>query len=162
MKLLICRSLSKPERLELFDLWNKEYPERLNYKSIEEFDRYLNNLVEQSHILLLDSNKKIKGWYFDFKRDNEKWFGIVLDSKIHSKGYGTKMMTIAKQKESELNGWVIDHNRDKKYNGEQYESPLSFYLKIGFEKLTTERLESDKISAVKVRWRKKSIIDSNN
>jgi hypothetical protein len=64
------------------------------------------------------------------------------------------MLEIVKRKEIELNGWVIDHSKDKKKNGELYHSPLNFYLKNGFIELT-KRLELDKISAVKIKWIKK-------
>ena len=62
------------------------------------------------------------------------------------------MLKQAKRKESELNGWVIDHNLEKKKNGDYYRSPLNFYLKNGFRTLTTDRLELGKISAVKIKW----------
>ncbi|NIK92853.1 GNAT family N-acetyltransferase [Mangrovimonas sp. CR14] len=154
MKFFRRSILSESEKLEIFELWNNEYPEKLSYQSKEEFDKYLENLREQSHLLIIDANQKIKGWYFDFKRDNEKWFAIILDSNIQGNGLGTKILELAKQKENELNGWVIDHNRDKKKNGKVYNSPLNFYLKNGFEKLAANRLELDKISAVKIKWKK--------
>lgn len=147
-------SLSESEKLEILELWNNEYPEKLSYRSKEELDNYLKSLTGQSHILLIDLNGKIIGWYLDFVRENEKWFVIILDSKIHGKGFGTKMLELAKQKENELNGWVIDHNGYKRKNGSIYNSPLNFYLKNGFEKLPRNRLELDTISAVKVKWRK--------
>ena len=154
MEFIKRSSLSVSEKLEVFELWNNEYPEKLSYKEKGEFDTYLKNLMEQSHILLVDIDKKIKGWYFDFKRENEKWFAIILDSEIQGKGLGTKILELAKEKENELNGWVIDHNRDKKKNGELYNSPLNFYLKNGFEKSVIDRLELKNISAVKIKWRK--------
>lgn len=77
-----------------------------------------------------------------------------MDSKIHGQGLGTKILKQVKENEIELNGWVIDHNRDKKSNGEFYKSPLNFYLKNGFKKLSRNRLELYKISAVKIKWRK--------
>ncbi len=141
-------------KIEVFNLWNNEYPVKLSHESIEAFNAYFEKLNEKSHIILIDQNKKIRAWYFDFYRENEKWFLIILDSKIHGKGYGTKLLNLVKQKENELNGWVIDHNKDKKRNGEFYNSPLDFYLKKGFEKISKERLESDQISAVKIRWRR--------
>ncbi|WP_440880403.1 GNAT family N-acetyltransferase [Tenacibaculum sp. C7A-26P2] len=152
MELIQRPILLESEKLEIFDLWNNEYPERLSFNSIKEFEVYLNDLNEQRHLLLINSERKVKGWYFDFKRDNEKWFAIILDSKLHGKGFGTKLLELAKQQENELNGWVIDHNKDKKKNGELYNSPLNFYLKNGFRKLTANRLELEKISAVKIRW----------
>ncbi|PQJ20793.1 N-acetyltransferase [Tenacibaculum sp. SG-28] len=145
--------LLETEKHEVFDLWNNEYPESLSFNSIEEFDAYLNNLNEQRHLLLINSERKVKGWYFDFKRDNEKWFAIILDSNLHGKGFGTNILELVKQQENELNGWVIDHNKDRKKNGDLYNSPLSFYLKNGFRKLTANRLELEKISAVKIKWK---------
>ena len=156
MKFKTCSFLSEAEKLEILELWNSEYPEKLAYKSKNEFDAYLQNLTEQSHILLIDADKKIKGWYFDFKRANEKWFAIILNSSMQGRGFGTKILKLAKQKEKELNGWVIDHHTDKKKNGTFYSSPLNFYLKNGFEKLSEDRLEHNKISAVKIRWKKKT------
>ena len=154
MELIKQTELSNSQKNEIFELWNDEYPEKLSYKSILTFDKYLKNLNEQSHILLVDRGKKIKGWYFDFVRDGENWFAILLNSKVKGKGLGTEILNIAKQKKTELNGWVIDHNRDKKKNGEFYKTPIDFYIKNGFEKISNCRLELEKISAVKIKWRK--------
>ena len=148
--------LSKTDKKEILNLWNYEYPEKLNYQTLSEFENYLDNLTEQSHILMRNENQSIKGWYFDFIRENEKWFAIILDSKFHEKGLGTKILNLAKEKESELNGWVIDNN-DKKKNGELYKSPLSFYLKNGFKKFDKERLELEKLSAIKIKWENKKL-----
>lgn len=154
MKFTKCLNLTELEKQEILKLWNAEYPEKLSYHTKEAFDEYLKKLTEQSHILLIDVDKRIMGWYFDFKRDSEKWFAIILNSNIQGKGFGTKMLELAKQKENELNGWVIDHSSDKKKSGDFYVSPLGFYLNNGFEVLKEERLASDKISAVKIRWKK--------
>lgn len=135
-------------------MWNNEFPEKLKYQDVADFDNYLKNLTKQSHIIMVNEDQKIKGWYFDFIRDNEKWFAIILDTKFQGKGLGNKILDIAKEKESELNGWVIDHRNDVKQNGEFYQSPLSFYLKNGFEQLIENRLENERISAVKIKWKK--------
>ncbi|EAZ80424.1 GNAT family N-acetyltransferase [Algoriphagus machipongonensis] len=156
MDFIQCSALSESEKLEVFDLWNNEYPEKLAHKSITDFENYLNQLKEQNHLLLINSEGKIKGWYFDFLRDNEKWFAIILDSKLQGKGIGTSILELAKQRESELNGWVIDHNHDKKKNSEFYKSPLKFYTKNGFKILSDSRFESRGISALKVKWENKS------
>jgi GNAT superfamily N-acetyltransferase len=146
--------LSKTDKKEILNLWNDEYPEKLNYQTLSEFENYLEDLAEQSHILIRNENQKIKGWYFDFIRENEKWFAIILNSKFQGKGLGTKILNLAKEKESELNGWVIDNTNDRKKNGELYKSPLNFYLKNGFDKIDKERLELKKLSAVKIKWKK--------
>ena len=152
MNFIARLSLSTLAKMEILELWNNEYPEQLAYKSKEEFDEFIDNLNGQSHILIVDSNHSIKGWYVDFNRNNEKWFVIILDSNIQRKGFGEKMIELAKAKESHLNGWVIDHNRDRKRNGETYKSPLKFYLKNGFKKVSKTRLELHNISAVKIKW----------
>ena len=154
MQFIKTSKLSKSQKQEICDLWNNEYPEKLNYRNLADFENYLKNLSIQSHIIMVDKDQNIKGWYFDFIRENEKWFAIILDSKFQGKGLGKKMLNLVKEKESELNGWVIDHSNDKKQNGEIYESPLSFYLKNGFEILVKNRLEHEKISAVKIKWKK--------
>ena len=154
MQFIKTSKLSKPQKQEILDLWNNEFPEKLKYQDVADFDKYLKNLTNQSHIIMVNEDQKIKGWYFDFIRDNEKWFAIILDSKCQGKGLGKKMLDIAKEKESELNGWVIDHRNDVKQNGEYYQSPLSFYLKNGFELLIETRLENERISAVKIKWKK--------
>jgi len=154
MKFIKSTELSKPEKKELLQLWNNEYPEKLNYNTIPEFENYLESLHKPNHILVKDKEQKVKGWYCDFLRENEKWFAILLNSEVQGKGLGTKILNLSKEKEIELNGWVIDHNNYKKKNGEIYESPLAFYTKNGFKKLTENRLETGKISAIKIQWRK--------
>jgi len=148
------KQLTAAERSEILLLWNREYPAKLNYASLADFDRYLDALPGQSHILMIDEEGQICGWYFDFERDGERWFAIIIDSALQGKGLGTQMLDLAKANASELNGWVADHENDLKSNGEPYRSPLAFYLKNGFQQLPGIRLELDKLSAVKIRWRK--------
>lgn len=140
-------------------MWNNEYPMKLGFDSIIEFNGYLENLQKLSHILLKDENM-IKAWYFDFVRENERFFALILSSSVQGKGIGTEILNLAKAKENELNAWVVDHNNDYKRNGEPYYSPLSFYMKNHFEVLNSQRLELEEISAVKIRWRKFQNISS--
>ena len=156
MEFIKTSGLSKLQKQEICDLWNHEYPEKLSYQTLIEFEQYLKNLKEVSHIIMLDENQNIRGWYFDFYRDHEKWFAIILNSEFQGKGWGRKILNLAKENETELNGWVIDHNRDKKRNGEFYKSPLNFYLKNGFEIISESRLEHEKLSAVKIKWKIKN------
>ena len=149
-------TLSTSEKLKVLELWNQEYPEKLSYENLEKFNEYLSELSNLSHMLLIDSNEKIKGWYFDFIRENERWFAIILEDSIHGKGLGSKVLKLAKQKENVLNGWVIDHNNAKRKNGTTYNSPLNFYIKNSFKIVPQKRLESTKISAVKIRWEKEN------
>lgn len=62
------------------------------------------------------------------------------------------MLNKLKEDEAVLNGWVIDHDSDKKLNGNYYKSPIEFYQKNGFEIIAETRLELDIMSAVKIKW----------
>ncbi|MBK9630990.1 MAG: GNAT family N-acetyltransferase [Saprospiraceae bacterium] len=151
-KIIKTTELNEQAKKQVLDLWNNEYPEKLSYNSLGEFDHYLQNLNRPNHFLLTDNIDIILGWALTFDRDNEKWFAIILSEKRQGKGLGRKMLDELKQVEPILNGWVIDHNNDKKKNGLTYVSPLKFYEKCGFEIQTDNRLELDKISAVKIKW----------
>ena len=47
---------------------------------------------------------------------------------------------------------IEEVRNDKRENGEPYISPMSFYLKHGFEILQNERIETEMIQAVKIKW----------
>lgn len=98
MEFISLITLSKTDKKEILNLWNSEYPEELNYRTVSEFEKYLENLTEQFHNIIKNENQSIKGWYFDFVRENEKWFVIILDSKFHGKGFGTKLLNLGKRK----------------------------------------------------------------
>ncbi|MCG8576842.1 MAG: GNAT family N-acetyltransferase [Flavobacteriales bacterium] len=153
LNIIECLALDKEQKQAIKELWNNEYPAKLQHESLDDFSSYLHGLGDQNHLLLLIDNE-IKGWYFDFSREGEKWFALILNSDIQGKGYGSQIMDRIKSSERELNGWVIDHNNDLKSNGERYQSPLEFYTKNGFDIISDVRLELDKISAVKIKWTK--------
>ncbi len=66
MQFIKTSKLSKSQKQEICDLWNNEYPEKLNYRNLADFENYLKNLSKQSHIIMVDKDQNIKGWYFDF------------------------------------------------------------------------------------------------
>lgn len=154
LRIIKTTVLDEQEKIQLFDLWNSEYPEKLSYRDLIEFNEYLQKLNGFAHLLLIVEKNTIEGWAFSFDRDNERWFAIILSEKIQGQGLGRKMLDKLKKSENHLSGWVIEHNNDKKTNGESYYSPLGFYQKCDFEILKKERLELDKISAVKIKWTK--------
>ena len=154
MKFISGSSLSQKHKNEIVELWNKEYPEKLCFPSLAEFEVYLSELNDQAHILMLDRKNTVCGWYFDFLRDNERWFSLIIDSDFQGNGYGSIILDRAKVRVSELNGWIIDHNNYKKKSGEVYRSPLTFYLKNGFVKIENSCLASEKIAAVKMKWKR--------
>jgi GNAT superfamily N-acetyltransferase len=117
------------------------------------FEEYLSKTGNPLHYLI-EEDQELIGWMATFERENERWFSIILDSKHQKMGLGSRLINEAKKKEFYLNGWVVDHNNDIKSNGKPYQSPLSFYLKNDFEVLKEIRLETDKISVVKIRWTK--------
>lgn len=51
--------LSFDQKKIVIQLWNDEYPEKLNYSSITEFDSYLNNLHETAHYLLENKSGEV-------------------------------------------------------------------------------------------------------
>ncbi|MDO7876179.1 GNAT family N-acetyltransferase [Hymenobacter sp. ASUV-10] len=135
----------------LLDLWNTEYPEKLSHNR-EEFEIYLQRLDRAMHLLLVNEPGVIGGWAVAFDREAERWFVIILSEALKGQGWGRKMLDELKQTESVLNGWVIDHDCDRKKDGQPYKSPLEFYEKCGFAVLHDTRLELEKISAVKIKW----------
>ena len=121
--------LSAHHKPALLELWNSEYPANLNYSSLDALEDFLAALKDQSHILLLDDQDQIKGWYFDFIREDARWFIIILDAKAQGKKLGSKMIDLAKQNRTELNGWIVSRSDYLKANGQPYQSPMDFYQK---------------------------------
>lgn len=114
MKIIKQTQLNAKQKEQVVALWNNEYPEKLRYKSIGDFENYLNNLNTPIHYLLIDPKENPKGWAAIFSRENEKWFALILSEELHGKGIGTQMLNKLKEDEHMLNGWVIDHDSDKK------------------------------------------------
>lgn len=146
-------TLTSRQKVEVSLLWNQEYPAQLMLDTVEDFDLYIAGLTDVSHILYTAADHEILGWAFKFTRDSQKWFAIILDSSIHHKGIGSMLLNQLKKNETELNGWVIDHNRYKKCNMDTYQSPLVFYTKNGFRLIEDARIESPNLSAVKIQWK---------
>ncbi len=154
MSLIETKILNENEKLQISKLWNNEYPTTLNFSDSLGFDAYLNTLSETVHYIMKDDNQTILAWGCKFTRDHEKWFAIILDQKIQGLGKGTEILNAIKSKESQLNAWVIDKEMYVKQNGDIYKSPLQFYLKNSFKICSEIRLENEKISAVKIIWKK--------
>jgi hypothetical protein len=152
MKIIQTAILTFDQKQTLFELWNSEYPERIGYQELFEFENYLDGLSETKHYLLMDNQNELQGWAFSFVREEEDWFGIIINSKFHGKGFGTLLLNELKMIESVLNGWVIDHQNDFKQNNESYLTPLGFYTRNEFMVSPNIRMENEKISAVKIRW----------
>lgn len=152
MQVVKTSHLTDVQKKDIIQLWNTEYPLSLKYSEPEEFDRFLAGLAHISHYLITNPQGKVIAWLATFKRDEERWFSILVNTGLQKQGLGTALLNCAKRDETELNGWMIDGNQSPKENGEIYYSPLQFYLKQQFIPLEDVRLETDKISAVKIRW----------
>lgn len=157
MKVIEHIVLTNEQKTAIIDLWNEEYPEQIKYTDPADFDDYLSKQSSKRHYLLIDENNDLLGWAFQFVRDGILWFAIIVSRKIKGRGYGTLLLNELKKNNTELNGWVADHNHYKKQNGAVYESPLSFYVKNGFSIRRDIRLETEKLSVIKIEWRKETI-----
>ena len=155
MKIIKTENLSNEQKQRIVELWNNEYPVQLQHSGTASLDEYLSKLGSPEHYLLTDEDERVRGWLACFMRDGEKWFAMIVDTSEQKKGYGSGLLSEVKEFETEINGWVMEHERDVKANGETYRSPLGFYLKNDFEVLSDVRLESETTSAVKIRWRRK-------
>ena len=151
MNLLKTDFLTPEQTLAVCRLWNAEYPEKLCFDAVADFENYLSKLSDQKHYILNDQHDALLAWALEFTRDAERWFAVIVTTDFHAKGLGTELLNTLKQNNSILNAWVIDHDTDLKLNGTVYKSPLAFYVKNGFEVLDTTRLNTDVIKAVKIR-----------
>jgi len=156
-KLICCEYLKPSQRIQVIDLWNAEYPKQMAFQNPDQFDEYLYNLQRVHHLLLINDDHHISGWAITFEREEDIWFALIIEGNLQGMGYGKRILNHLKEKEPVLNAWVIDHDRDQKQNGQAYQSPLSFYIKNGFETVPEIRLELGNISAVKIRWSNKAI-----
>lgn len=148
---LVKTTILTPEQFKQVDeLWNTEYPKNLEGR----FGQLLDGSKRWQHCLILDEKSKIMAWALDFERDDATWFAIIVNSNHQRKGYGKILLNNLKADFDILNGWLIDHNKDKKEDGSYYQSPIQFYKKNGFEILSDQRIEADIISAVKIRWKR--------
>lgn len=129
-------------------LWNSEYPAKLKNR----FPILLDGTIQYNHYIIEDTEHNVLAWAVDFEKDNETRFSILVDSKHQGKGLGAALMERLKTDVNEFYGWVIDHNRDIKSNGEHYSTPMPFYTKLGFTILHDQRIDTDMISAVKIKW----------
>ncbi len=153
MKIFQTSNLTKKQLTRILKLWNAEYPEQMLYEKSQDFENLIAGLQNVRHFLIVGDKATIEGWLCVFERNAADWFSMIVGSANQRKGYGSALLTNAKEKLKSLNGWAIDRNQDVKSNGEPYKSPLKFYTKNGFEIVNNERFENNGVSAVKILWR---------
>lgn len=155
MKIEIAQNLTNAQKTIITSLWNTEYPQQLGFDGVSGFDDFLNGLSDHRHFLLFDEKDNIKAWLVAFTRNDERWFSIIVDSSEQKKGYGTRLLDEVKKRESEINGWIIEHDEYLNGKGEKYFSPGEFYRKNGFTILPDVRLEKLDYYCIKIKWKRK-------
>ncbi len=153
MRYVTTSALADNHKARIYDLWNNEYPASIAFKKYEDFEKYIQGLKGQKHILLMEG-KKIYGWYFEFDRNGERWFAMILDQCVQGRGYGSAMLRQGMKGNRSLSGWAVYSEGYKKSNGEQYRPPVDFYLKNGFEILHDIRYDTEVLKTVKIFWQK--------
>lgn len=142
------KQLNPLQFAQINELWNNEYP--INLK--DRFPVLLDEVENFNHYIINDANQNVIAWAVDFEKDNQIRFSIIVSSSHQGNGLGGLLIEKLKQDNNEFYGWVIDHNNDLKSNGKQYISPMPFYIKHGFEVLNNNRIESEMIRAVLIKW----------
>ena len=150
--------LSDVQSEQINSLWNAEYPLKLK----DRFPILLEGTTWHNHYLVEDSNHVIIAWAVMFEHSNQIRFSIIVSKEHQAKGLGKLLLNHLKDTHDEFYGWVIDHNNDLKSDGENYISPLPFYLKQGFEIIANQRIDTEMIQAVLVGWNKSNKLDRNN
>ena len=153
MEIFETSYLTKAQITDILNLWNSEYPAQIAYSEGRDFENFVAGLMNARHFIIPGENQYVEGWLCVFERNGADWFSMIVSYANQGKGYGSALLTKAKENIKILNGWAIDHNRDVKSSGEPYKSPLEFYTKNGFEIVTNERLENNGVSTVKILWR---------
>lgn len=148
MKIYTTKHLTETQFQQINQLWNEEYPVNLK----DRFPLLLHDVENYTHYYIEDDDQQIIAWAVEFEKENEIRFSIIVNSKLQGKGLGTLLIKRLQEDLDEFYGWVIDHNTDKKQNGENYQSPLQFYIKQGFEILNDIRIDSEMIKAVKIKY----------
>ena len=158
MEIIQTKTLSSVQSEQINSLWNAEYPLKLK----DRFPILLEGTTWHNHYLIEDSNRVIIAWAVMFEHTNQIRFSIIVSQDHQGKGLGKSLLDHLKSAHNEFYGWVIDHNNDLKLNGENYISPLPFYLKQEFEIIPNQRINTEMIQAVLVGWKKSNKLDSNN
>lgn len=155
MKIIEYTELEENTKAQLFELWNKEYPEALQFKSYPNFKTYLDGLVKLRHFIIKNEENAIIGWFFCFERKNDNWFGLLVHHQFQNQGLGKKLIKKAQSVYNKINAWIVKDNIYKMHNGKTYKSPLNFYLKYGFKVVPNKYRKTDKISTIKIQWNKR-------
>ena len=143
------KELSDSQVGQIDRAWNDEYPIKMNNR----FGILLNDAKSYMHYFIENEKQEVIAWSVMFEKENERRFSILVVNKYQGQGLGKQLIEAFKKDYPIFYGWVIDHDDDVKTNGEKYVSPLPFYLQLGFTILNEQRIDTEMISAVKVRFK---------
>ena len=152
MKIERTYELSHEQKNAILCLWNAEYPAQLAYENVAALEAYLSPLRDARHYFAVNGGNNVTGWAFVFTRNDARWFAIIVNGGMQGRGIGKALLDALKKDEPELNGWVTDHDRYTLINGTRYRSPIGFYERAGFSIVPACRLETEKLSAVAMKW----------
>jgi GNAT superfamily N-acetyltransferase len=144
--MITSTQLSEKHHTQINALWDDEYPTTLAGR----FSMLLTDVRMFKHFLVLDKEDNVLAWAVYFQKDDEIRFSVLVNRK--HQGQGKQLIDAIKSELSEFSGWVIDAPHYIRKDGTAYPSPLSFYLKLGFEILPEQRIDNALINAVKVRF----------
>lgn len=145
-------TLSEALQKDILEAWNDEYPLVLQH-NITSFQTYLKSLANIQHTVVMHDVNCFCAWYFEFDRDDERQFGIIVSKSFQNKGLGKELLDKAKLTNNQLFAWVVDSNEYSKKDGSSYTSPIKFYIDNGFS-IDPVRWDSEKIKTVKISWHK--------
>ena len=148
MEIIKIKKLDDHQFQQVNKLWNDEYPVKLK----DRFGLLLEGVEKYNHYIIEQENK-IVAWAVDFEKESQIRFSIIVTSNHKGKGLGGLLINKMKEDNEEFYGWVIDHSDDLKVNGENYQTPMPFYLKHGFEILNDQRIDNEMIRAVLIKWK---------
>jgi len=149
----IQSALTLSQQQQIFRIWNKVYPAHLVQPDMQTWEAYLLQLKHATHYVW-ENDTEVRGWMVTFDRRKMRWFILIVSEDAQRTGIGRGLIQFAQQRETELWGLVVDHNRYLRTDGKIYPSPLSFYQKLGFLYDPDDRYENERISAIKIWWKK--------
>ena len=154
MNIVTTTALTAAQLAAIYRLWNSEYPAPLVYNSMAELEDYLSHIDDKVHHFATACDTSVVGWAMSFTRNDERWFAVIVDRGMQGKGVGGLLLDRLKADARVLCGWVSDGHDCLRQDGSQYNSPLPFYTANGFRTMADIRLETNKLSAVKIVWQR--------
>ncbi len=145
-------SLNHSQKIQISELWNREYPVNIRHQQLSDFEAYLGKLHDSQHRILLDQSGLVCAWLVDFIREGQPWFAMLVAAEHQRKGLGKRLLREAMKDREVLHGWVVADTGYLKQDGSPYYPPLGFYRKMGFKIHTNTVLETDTLETIMVRW----------